>query len=396
MREGRDERTLKSSRRYQLNTSPTTITPSSTTMRREEFSVGDLVLADFPGCSWPALVTGVTTRHLQVVTLISEQEETVTREHAHLFKGSDHLRQKLSTLTPGQRHEFADAEAALKTMSRMNREERMEHMRCRKQPGEEGVGSAGGGGFKENVRKLPCDVDDITLDGSHLEQIMNGKDGHPASHNSPPEIPSQMRGGVDPGAAAAASSKISAKQQRDESYIVSTMEQINKLHQIPAPVSLPPPTTEPSPNKKPQEEHTMSKLLTDHLKATRAAQKKALKIHANVTFEIVQTTERNPSKRGRKPGVAVLRTPLIDQEHPSPTSPSLTRTDSQCPEGGATPGGCETRTLPPSTPNTPRITPQTITPQTSPTVLLQLPSTPPKGTLLCQITTHHPHPNNKT
>ena len=120
--------TLKESKAFGVNTS--NLIPKSSLMKKinEEFLPGDLVFAEFSGYSWPALVTKVRAKTIQIVTLVLEQDELIDKENAVIYGGNDHLKEIMSVLTPGERQDFSEASTSLMELNNKSRLERLDHM----------------------------------------------------------------------------------------------------------------------------------------------------------------------------------------------------------------------------------------------------------------------------
>ena len=144
---------LKESKVFSVNT-PCQL-PKATHMKRinEDFLPGDLVFAEFSGYSWPALVTKVRAKTIQIVTLVLEQDELIDKENAVIYGGDDHLQQIMSVLTPGERQDFSEASSSLIELSGKSRLERLDFMKIEKSSvSDENVNS------KENNNSLENDV----------------------------------------------------------------------------------------------------------------------------------------------------------------------------------------------------------------------------------------------
>lgn len=377
--------------------------PSQVLMRRrgEEFLPGDLVFAEFTGYSWPAIVSQVGAKTLEVVTLILEQDEIIDKNSAVIFQGKEHLKQIMSVLTPGEKQDFAEASKSLMELSLKSRQERLDIMKTGRSDSDEGESS------KENdvllgvqdeptkeifptptlpppspcpprqspklspkkevisdsnaeIKKLSCDINDISLPivGSRLDKIIDQprpkltlEVGGP--NFAPPDCPVSSGGEsevevripktvdkivtIENGISPSKKKKLQVKQQRDEDFIATAVEKTNRLLETGGKsVELIPGhhlsydslkiarerammiagcaspiigrTRRKSVSKSAEAlqetpEDIAAKAHAEHLKATRAAQKKALKCIGK-PLEIVQTTVKNPSKRpGRKPSL---------------------------------------------------------------------------------------------
>ena len=384
---------LKNSSRFSANAvgspSPEFLTKVLMKKKGEEFLPGDLVFAEFPGYSWPALVTQVGAKTLEVVTLILEQDELIDKNSAVIFQGVEQLKQIMSVLTPGEQQDFSEASNSLLELSLKSRQERLDIIKTGRISSDEGESSKeneviiadkeasvtesppmespkkDSNGVKE-VKKLSCDIDDITLPlvGSRLDKIIDHPrpkltlevgipnfgtldpparvivcDAPPSSEGESeievklpvsPENVTPTENGTSP----SKRKKLQVKQQRDEDYITNAVKLTNKLFESGGQsVELTPghhlsydslkiarerammiagcasPTnarTRRKSSSKSNEavvtspEDSAAKAHAEHLKATRAAQKKALK-SIGKPLEIVQTTAKNPSRRpGRK------------------------------------------------------------------------------------------------
>ena len=381
---------LKNSQRFSGNTSGSQSAATSVLMKKkgEEFLPGDLVFAEFPGYSWPALVTQVGAKTLEVVTLILEQDELIDKNNAVIFQGMDQLKKIMSVLTPGEQQDFAEASNSLMELSVKSRQERLDIIKTGRSDSDEGESS------KENevvtadketpiidnpkpapkvspkkdskidsngvieIKKLSCDIDDITLPlvGSRLEKIIDHPrpkltlevgipnfgtlDAQTVSSEGESEIEVKLQKkaeNITPsenGTSPSKRKKLQVKQQRDEDYIANAVKLTNKLFETGGhSVELTPghhlsydslkvareramviagcaspiisrtrrkSATKSSETIMPSPADMAAKAHAEHLKATRAAQKKALK-SIGKPLEIVQTTAKNPSKRpGRK------------------------------------------------------------------------------------------------
>ena len=384
---------LKNSQKFSTNKSELSGAGLATAVlmkkKGEEFLPGDLVFAQFPGYSWPALVTQVGAKNLEVVTLVLEQDEMIDKDSAVIFRGMDQLKQIMSVLTPGEQQDFSEASNSLMELSVKSRQERLDIIKMGRSDSDEGEGSkenkifmsenespvsecpksppklqvsptkdsnVDSNGVKE-IKKLSCDIDDISLPivGSRLEKIIDQPrprltlevgipnfgplDPLPSNSEGESEIEvklnksSEIRTSPDKGASPSKRKKLQVKQQRDEDFITNAVKLTNKLFQTGAPsVELVPGhhlsydslkiareramaiagcaspiisrTRRRSASKSTEtnltSEELAAKAHAEHLKATRAAQKKALK-SLGKPLEIVQTTVKNPSKRpGRK------------------------------------------------------------------------------------------------
>ena len=268
---------LSTSRKFDANTPHSAATQFLMKRKGEEFQSGDLVFAEFDSYSWPALVTTVGTRTLEVVTLVLEQDELIDKDRVVLFQGQEQLNRIMSVLTPGEQQDFSEASTSLMELSRKTRAERLNFVKMER-AGILSEGSEEGGSSKENAgenegsdadclphsngekqtKKLSCDVDDISLAPvrNHLEQIINTPNSEynidlPVEQvlanyplTSGPDLDSEeseievrlsltpsFNGHQENGNKIASSKrkKMHLKQKRDEDFIAKSVQETNEM-----------------------------------------------------------------------------------------------------------------------------------------------------------------------